>query len=72
MLIFSADKWLVTPRIRQVLGILQDQVVQQLTGRLPQQRLDRKWDYTSAEAARAEAGFEPMETYIRQRQNTAA
>ena len=31
-------------------------------GRLPYQRLNGKWDYTSAEAARVKAGFEPMET----------
>ena len=54
----------------QVLGGFQYQVVQQLPGRLPQWRLDGKWEYTLAEVARAEAGFEPMETHIRQRQNT--
>ena len=30
------------------------------------------WEYNSAEAAREEAGFETMETYIWQSQNTVA
>ena len=33
-------------------------------------RMDKKWEYTSSEAARYEVGFEPTETYIRRRQNT--
>ena len=41
-----------------------------LTGRLLRQRLDSKWEHTLTATARAEADFEPMETYIRQRKNT--
>ena len=55
----------------RAIGGFQYQVVRQLTGRLPQQRLDRSWEYTSAEAEREEAVFETMETYIWQGQNTA-
>ena len=43
-----------------------------LTGRLPRRRLDGKWEYTLAEAERAEAGFEPMDTYIWRMQNMVA
>ena len=50
----------------------QDQVAWRLMGQKTQWRLYRMWEYTSAEAAREDAGFEPMETYIRQRQNVAA
>ena len=39
-------------------------------GRLPQWRSDGRWEYTSAESEREEEGFQTMETYIRQRQNT--
>ena len=56
----------------QVLGGFQYQVVRKLTGRLPWQRLDGIWEYTSAEAAREEAGFEIMETYIWKSQNRVA
>ena len=44
-------------------------MMRRLTGWLPWRRLDGKWDYTLAEAAGAEAGFEPMETYIWRRHN---
>ena len=44
----------------------------QLTGRLPWQRADGKWEYTLVKAARKKAGFETMETYIRRRQNVVA
>ena len=39
-------------------------------GRLPLKRLDGRWEYTSTEVTREEEGFDMMETYIRQRQNT--
>ena len=54
--------------VRVLVGF-QDQVVQHLTGQLPQQRLDGRWKYVSVEAAREETGFDPMETYIWVRQN---
>ena len=56
----------------QVLGVLQYQVAQRLTGRLPWRILDERWEHTLAEAVREEAGFEPMETYIHQSRNTFA
>ena len=43
-----------------VMGVFQDQVAQQLTGRLPWRQADGKWEYTSAEAGRSEEGFETM------------
>ena len=35
-----------------------------MMGRLPKQKPDGKWDYTSTAAARDEAGFQKMEEYI--------
>ena len=52
----------------QALGGFQDQVARQLMGRLPWGKLDGRWEYTSVKAARSEAGFETIETYIWQRQ----
>ena len=56
----------------RVLEGSQDQVARQLAGRLLQWWSDGKWEYTSAEAARAEAGFEMMDAYMWRRQNTVA
>ena len=67
VLLFGAEMWVVTPCTVRVLGGFQYQVARRLTGRLPRRRSDEIWEYTSSEAARDEAGFEPMETYIQQR-----
>ena len=61
---------MATPHMGRVLGGFQDQLARRLTGRLPRRQADWKWEYTSAEASRAEAGFENMETYIRRRNKT--
>ena len=70
MLLFGAEKWVVTTGIGRVLWGLQDNVEWQLMSRLPRRRLDKRWEYTSAKVAREEAGFELMKTYIWQRRNT--
>ena len=41
-----------------------------LTGHIPWRRADGRWYYTSVEATIEEAGFDPVETYIRKSQNT--
>ena len=57
VLLFSADKWvvtplfgeetgLVTPCMGQVLGNFQYHVAQLLIGWIPQRRLDERWEYT--------------------------
>ena len=55
-----------------VLGVFLYQMAQQLTVQLLQRREDRKWEYITTVTARAEAGFEMMEVYIRQRNNMVA
>ena len=62
VLLFDAETWAVNPRMGQVMGGFQYQVVWQLMERLTRRRSDRRWEYTSMEAAREEAGFELMET----------
>ena len=44
----------------RVLRSFKDQVAQRLMGRLPQQKIDGKWEYTSAAMAPEEAGFQTM------------
>ena len=72
VLLFGAEMWVVIPSMGRVLGGFRDQVARRLVGRLPRRRPDRNWEYTSVEAARAEAGFEPMKTYILKTQNMIA
>ena len=64
VLLFSEETWVVTPHMGRPLRGFQDQVARRLTGSLPQWRMDRRWNYTSTEAAIVEAGFETMETYV--------
>ena len=61
VLILEAETWVVTLHMGRVLGGFQDQVAIRLAGRIPRQRTDKKWEYTSEAAAREEAGFEAME-----------
>ena len=44
-------------------------MVRRLIGRILWRRSDRRWEYTSAEAAREEEGFELMDNYIWKSQN---
>ena len=43
MLIFVSETWFFTPRMGRVMGGFQDQVAQRLTGRIKQQKTERKW-----------------------------
>ena len=72
VLIFGAETWVVTPRMGKSLGGFQTQVEIWLTEQLPQRTTDGKCKYTSAAAAREEAGFLTMKEYVRRRQNTVA
>ena len=72
VLIFDSETWVVTPRMGRLLRGFQDQVAQWMTGWLAQQKNDGKWEYISAATAREDEGFQIMDQYIRQLQNTAA
>ena len=72
VLIFGAETWVITPHMVRVLGGFQYQVARQLMGRMPRWRLGGRWEYTSAKAAREEAGFDPIKSYIWRWQNTVA
>ena len=52
VLLFGLDTWVVTPCMGRDLGGVQDQVVIRLMGRLPRQKPDSKWEYTSAATER--------------------
>ena len=70
--LFVSETWVVTPRMGSALGGFQGQVARRLTGRLPQWKPYGKWMYTLTDMATEEAGFQQMEEYIRQCQNTVA
>ena len=70
VLLFGAETWVFTPHMGRVLGCSQDQVAWKMNMWIPVKRLDGKRDYNLSEVERAEAEFEPMETYIKQRKNT--
>ena len=72
VLLFGSETWVATPRMGRVLGGFQDQVARRLMGRLPRHKNDGKQEYTSAAAAREEAGLQTMQEYIRRWQNTVA
>ena len=71
VLLLETETWVVTPCMGQVLGGFQEKVARQLAGRIPWCRSTVWWKYTSADAAREEVGFKPMENYIRKMKNTA-
>ena len=70
VLLFGLETWAVTPRMGRSLGGFQYQLVIRMTWRIPRNKPDRKWKYTSAATARKEAGLQTMEEYIRKRKNT--
>ena len=70
--LFVSETWVVTPRMGSALGGFQGQVARRLTGRLPRWKPYGKWMYTLTDMATEEAGFQQMEEYIRQCQNTVA
>ena len=72
VLLFGAEAWVVNLRKSKALGGFQTQVAIRLMGRLPRKTLDGSWRYTSAAAAREEAGLLTMEEHIRRRKNTVA
>ena len=67
VLLFGAETWVFTPHTVRVLGVFQDQVACQMTGWLPRRSSDGIWEHTLEAAAREEAGFDLIETYIQKR-----
>ena len=62
---------MTTPRIVGALGGFQNRVVQRITGRQPQRKVDGIWDHPLLETAIQEVVFEDMEEYLLKRQKRA-
>ena len=71
-MIYGSETWLITPRIRRVLGRFHYRGDRRLMGRQPQIRQDSGWLYPLMEEAMAESGLQELEAYISCHQSTAA
>ena len=69
VLLFGADKWVVTPRIERELNLFMHGAARRITGRQPRRGWDGKWFYPSLEGAMKEAGFREIRASITNRQN---
>ena len=72
VLLFGAETWVLTPRIKQALESFQHRAALWITGRKPQRRGDGHWTYPLLKEAMKEAGFEGIRKAATRRQNTVA
>ena len=72
VLLFGAERWVVTPMMERALSAFIHGATRRLTGRQPRKGRDGKWYYPSLEGAMKEAGLTNVRTSINRRQNTVA
>ena len=72
LLLFGAEKWVLTPRIERALESFMHEVAHRFTGRQPRREWDGKLYYPSLAGAMKEAGFAEIRKSITNRQNTVA
>ena len=70
VLLFGAEKWVVSPMMERALSVFIHGEARRLTGRQPRKGRDGKWYYPSLEGAMKEAGLTNVRTSINRRQNT--
>ena len=70
VMIYGSDTWILTPRIKRVLGRFHHSVYLRLTGRQPWKGREVGWFYPPLEYVMVEAGLTEVETYISRLQNT--
>ena len=64
------ETWVLTPRMKRVLGGLHYRVARRLTGRQPRRGQERVWVYPPLEDEMEEAGLQEVETYVSRCHNT--
>ena len=64
VLLYGSDIWVMTPRIRRLLGGFHHRVARRLTGRKYQISKNGVWVYPPLEDAMEEAGLQEVETYV--------
>ena len=72
VLLFGAEKWVVSPRMKRALSAFINGAARRLTGRQPRRGRDGKWLYPSLEGDMKEAGITDVRKSINRRQNTVA
>ena len=60
VLLFRAETWVLTPRMKRALDIFQHGAMRRLTGRQPWRRGYGRWVYPPMSEAMEEAGFEEI------------
>ena len=69
VLLFGAEKWVVSPMMERELSAFIHRAARRLTYRQPRKGRDGKWHYPSLEGAMKEAGLTNVCTSINIRQN---
>ena len=64
------ETWVLTQRMKRVLGGLHYRVARRLTGRQPRRGQERVWVYPPLEDEMEEAGLQEVETYVSRCHNT--
>ena len=72
VLLFGAEKWVVSPMMERALSAFIHGELRRLIGRQPRKGRDGKWHYSSLEGAMKEVGLTDVHTSINRRQNTVA
>ena len=72
VLLFGAETWVVTPKMKRELSGFLHGAARRLTGRQARREKDGDWYYPSLEGAMKEAGLTDIRTLILKRQNTVA
>ena len=72
VLLFGAEKWVLTQRMDKALDSFQSRVARRLTGKQPRRKTDGIWDYPPLTEALGGAGLERIWNSITRRQNTVA
>ena len=72
VLLFGAERWVLTKKMESVLDAFQGRVARRLTGRQPLRGRDGRWFYPALVGALKEAGVVRIRTLILRRQNTVA
>ena len=72
VLLFGAETWVLTAKMKKALDAFQGREARKLTGRHPQRGRDGEWYYPSLAGAMKEAGIVWIRTLILRRQNTVA
>ena len=70
VLLFGAEKWVLTLRMERALENFQHRVARRITVKQPRQRVNVSWEYLPLEEARGEAGFEGIRKSVTRRKNT--